>query len=220
MSIPAECLSCGYKFISRALYFADSTNITITGSSETCPNCGGRAALQSGTYDFVGDMISAFRAPGITKEKVRRFKDLATDLNSGKLSQDDAEAEAEKIGPQFVKILKTVHENGITFDRVISVITLLFLIWTQSGSDADVQATLEGIGQQIELSKQQLDATEQQTETSQELLVELRKLRSDVQEQEAKKAELRPASKQMPTSGQPNRHDRRKAAAIARRNGD
>lgn len=233
MSIPVHCKSCGYRAISQSISIKNSTNTRISGGAETCPQCGGRAEFQSGTYDhdgdgkitsFVSDVIAAFRTPGLSGADLERFQAVTKNLKDGKVGQSEAEEEVEKIGPQFARILKTANENGITFDRILAIILAIQVFWNQFSSDVDVQAALEGIGQQIELSQQQidvaekqLDATEKQTESAQELIKELRKLSAGAQAQETKKATQQPAPIRTQSSGKPNRQERRKAEAIARR---
>ena len=90
MSIPVHCKRCGYRGAARSLRIENSTDVTFHGGSENCLQCGGRAELHVGTYDFVGDVVSAFIAPGMTREKVEAAKKIAEDAAKGDVSSDEA----------------------------------------------------------------------------------------------------------------------------------
>ena len=201
MSIPVHCKTCGYTGIARSVYIENSSEVTFIGGGENCPRCGGRADFQSGTYDFVGEVMTAFRAPGMTRQKVADFRKVLEQVNEGAISADTAVKSAENIDPLLSRILKSAYENGVTFDRVLAVLLAIHAFWTSYSSDADVQAALT--------------ESRHQTELSQKMLSELQKLNVSSSESRTKASANPPSPIRMSTPG--NRHERLKAAAFERR---
>ena len=76
MSVPVHCHHCGYEGVSRVLQFANVKNATLGVGSEPCPRCGRQATIQAGTYDFVGEVMTAFRAPEVTRESVADLRKI------------------------------------------------------------------------------------------------------------------------------------------------
>jgi hypothetical protein len=220
MNIPAKCKSCGYNYTSNSIHIENSFGVTLSGNTETCPRCGARAQLQSGTYDFVGDVISAFRAPGMSREKISTLKALAEKAKNGEITAEDAVENANKIDPAIQRMLKTAQDRGITIGDLLTLITLIFAFWTHWSSNADVQAALGEAQRMNETTLKQLSATEKQREISEKILLELGRLNAAAQTEEAKKQKLQQAPKETPVSVRPNRKERRKAAAIARKKKD
>lgn len=161
MSIPVHCKQCGYRGIAHSIWITSSHNITFEGGSENCPECGGRAEFQSGTYDFVGDVLTAFRAPGTTRKKVEEFAGIVSLAAEGKISAEAAVEQARGVSVAFGGLLKAAHDRGITFDRVLAFILAIHAFWIAHSSDADVQAALAESRNQTELSQQMLSELEE-----------------------------------------------------------
>ncbi len=204
MSIPVHCARCGYRGISRNFSITNSTGITFSGGGERCPACGGTAAYVSGTYDFVGDTIAAFTAPGVTRQKIEAFRDLAGQVAQNAISPEDAARQAEKIESSFGWLILSAAARGITFDRLLAVVLAFLAFWEAFAPDADVQALVAASQQQNELSKKMLQELQRQSATS------------GTSTPKVQKPSRPPAQTQAPR----NRAERRKAAAIARRSRD
>lgn len=201
MSIPVHCKTCGYTGIARSVYIENATEATFIGGGEDCPICGGLAEFQSGTYDFVGDVMTAFRAPGMTRQKVADFRAVLEQAKEGTISASAAVKRAENIDPLLSRLLRAAYENGITFDRVLAVLIAIHVFWTSYSSDAAVQSALA--------------ESRHQTELSQKMLSELQKQNASSSESRTKTT-LQPPSPAR-TSAPKNRHERLKAAAVERR---
>ena len=140
MSVPSKCRDCGFAFTSQMLSLNNVSGVTISGCTESCPRCGGRSDLQPGTYDFVGNAISAFRAPGTTQKKVEEFAGIVSQAAAGEISPEDAVKQARQVSASFGSLLKAAHDRGITFDRILALVLAIHAFWTTHSSDADVQA--------------------------------------------------------------------------------
>lgn len=201
MSIPVLCRKCGYRGISRTLSISNSRYVTISNCLEQCPRCGGAAELQSGTYDFVGDVMTAFRAPGMSRQKVVAIADIVSKAAAGKISPDVAVQEAEGVESGLAALLRAAFAHGIPIDRIVAIIGLILAFWIAYSSDADAQKALAEDRKQTELLQQILDATEARPEHTRE------------------PSNRRP--KVPPVRAEPiktqNRHDRRKEIAVERR---
>lgn len=162
MNVPAKCQVCGHQFISNAIHIEDSVSMVIGGSTD-CERCNGRANFVAGTYDFVGDVIAAFRAPGITRETVTEVRQIVSKAASGKITAAEAVQQTRKVSSALGAFLLTAHERGITFDRVLAVILFLHTFWASYSSDADVQAALAESRKQVELSQKILEELQKQT---------------------------------------------------------
>lgn len=201
MSVPVFCESCGYRGISNAISMSNVRGAVLSNVYEPCPQCGGMAKLHSGTYDFVGDIMTAFRSPGMTREKIAAFRSVLEQVTEGELSSSDAVQTTEEIDPLLSRWLRAAFERGISFDRVLAVFSAILALWMAYSSDADVQAALT--------------ESRHQTELSQKILSELEKLNvsSPGPLPKAVMPQVGPAQTNVPR----NRHERRKAAAIKKR---
>lgn len=201
MSVPAKCTACGHRFTSKAFMAFSGVNISYSGCTETCPKCGGRAELQSGTYDFVGSTIAAFTAPGVTRAKVEAARDLAAKVAQEEITAKDAAEEAEKITAGLGNVFMAAHDRGITFDRILALILAVLAFWGQFGPDADLQALLA--------------ESQKQNELSQRMLEEFQKQNSSRGGPTPTVAT--PPASRLQTTITKNRHERRKEAKLARR---
>lgn len=201
MSIPVFCARCGYRGFARSIRIVESRNITFTGGGETCPACGGFAAFVSGTYDFVGETIAAFTAPGITRQNIEAFRELADQVAQNIISPEDAANRAETIATGFGVLVRSALAMGITFDRILAVVLAFLAFWEAFSPDADVQALVKASHRQNELSQRMLEELQRQPAPS------------PASQPMAKTPSPPPAQTQAPR----NRAERRKAAAIARR---
>ena len=136
MSVPATCTRCGFRFTSRALRIRNAINITIRDIGETCPRCGGLAKLQDGTYDFVGEVLAAVRAPGVMRQDVLAFQGVARAVQEGVLSFEDASEQLAQINSAFATLWKWMNDNGAAITVVLTVIALYITSDAVSGANA------------------------------------------------------------------------------------
>lgn len=201
MSVPVHCEQCGYRGISRNFSITNSTGITFQGGGERCPDCGGVAGYLSGTYDFVGGTIAAFTAPGVTRQKIEAFRDLADQVVQNAITPEAAAIKAEEIESSFGWLIRSAQAMGITFDRVLAVVLAFLAFWEAFSPDVEVQALVAATQQQNELSRKMLEELQQMSITSR------------TSTPKAKRPPPPPAQTQV----RGNRAERRKADAIERR---
>ncbi|MBA1373189.1 hypothetical protein [Sphingomonas ursincola] len=140
----------------------NSLNTTISGS-ETCPRCGGRAEYQAGTYDFFGDTMAAFRAPGVTRASVKAFADVVSSAARGELTHDQALEQAETINSTLATLFRTAAINGVSIDRLLNIISIALAAWALYSSEVDGDETLGELRTQTELHEMILQETQKQT---------------------------------------------------------
>lgn len=203
MSIPVHCKQCGYRGIAHSISVSNSTGITFEGGSENCVRCGGRAEFQSGTYDFVGDMISAFRVPGVTRQKIAEVQSIVSKALDGTISAADAVKQTQDVDSAIGGVLRAAHDHGISFDRIMMIIALLYAFYADYSSDKAAQVALAEAKKQTVVAERMLEALEGHSR----LRVKAGK--------SAKEVQTKGKVPQM-TSGR-NRHERRKSNALQRR---
>ena len=162
MSVPALCENCGYRFTSRMFHFENATDVTLTGCSESCPRCGGRANLQDGTYDFIGHVLTAIRAPGVMREDVMAFRDIAQAVQKGELLSDDAATQVAEINSAFAILWKWMNENGAAIAVVLTIIAIYIAIWAKEGADEGSALAHQDVQQQIKVHEKIYEALQQQ----------------------------------------------------------
>lgn len=229
MSVPIRCRRCGYKGIATGITFINSRDITIGKASETCPMCGGRADYQSGTYDFVGDAIAAFRAPGVTRASAEEFANVVSSAAKGELTTEQALQQAESINAIFSAFFRKALANGVPIDRLVNVISLILAAWAFYSSEVGGEATLGELRTQTEVQrtilqemKKQTNAAQRTEEGSQRQAAAAERTAAESREQTRLLREL--AARQdlqqrdpSQTHGAPSRAERRRAAAIERK---
>ena len=166
MSVPIYCKYCGYHGISRAFRFVNSTNVTLRGNRETCPNCGQLAEIQDGTYDFVGEVMTAVRAPGVMRDDVLAFQTLAKAVQAGELSQSEASSRIEILGKSFAALWALVNVNSGTLALIVAIVALYLQITSNLPADAGSDQAHSDAQRQYDISQQirdQLGAIEGQS---------------------------------------------------------
>ena len=208
MSVPVHCSHCGHSFISQTIKITNSTNISFVDCWEPCTNCGRLAAIQSATYDFVGDVLTAVKAPGVMREDLIAFQAIATAVKDGELSAEQAVEQAKGIAASFGTILEALGAYGVTIDTLLLILTLMVTIHiATSTDDGAAQAHKDAL---------------RSTAFEQMIYEKVAEQRSPAPSPEAKS---RPKSTmplghqgQTPRAATPvSRHERRKAASLARR---
>lgn len=191
-----------------------SAVITMSRTATRCPRCGRISDIVDGTYDYVGEIITAFRAPGVSRKDIEALKKLAESEKRGEISRENANQEAEKLSSTFADIMKWADGNAALLSVLIAVIACFIAVYGVREADL-------GSDQAHEDAEQQLRATESVTQAQQRIYEEL--LRQHAGEQSpakatpSKTATQQPRPKQTPIAASPNRHERRKMEAEARR---
>lgn len=207
MSFPARCNHCGHRFISRAFRAENSFGIQIQGVMETCPKCGAMANIQDGTYDFVGSTIGAFRAPGVTREKIERFREIAENVKAGELSTETATAQVDQLGAALAMVWEWTNSHSGVFGVLISLIAVFLTIYYHADSDGVARKYEAGSQQEIQVLEQISDQLRRQG-VNVPMTLEVPSSKNQIHKviQGRKRDDAKP-----------NRHARRKAANLSRR---
>lgn len=214
MSVPVHCKKCGYRGTARSIHIKNSTDITFKGGSEDCPQCGGRAEFQSGTYDFIGNTISAFREPGMTRERMEAIKQVAEKVRDGDLSASDARDEIAEQSSRIASVWDWVGEN----DKQLQVLLIIIGLFLAHYHFVQMSA---GPQDDAEVRRSAAQAAERNAQALEKIGEELEKMNIDAptpapQAQAPQQPQTLP---QAQTNAPRNRAERRRAAAIERRLG-
>jgi uncharacterized membrane protein YdfJ with MMPL/SSD domain len=159
-------------------------------------------------------MISAFTAPGVTRENVVALREVAEAVQAGDATPEEAAARISELGPILSALWKTLNDNGAALSFIVSAIGLFLLIYYQHLSSDD--------------SAKLLAATQQQTEATRSVEQVEQRIRTELEKQNA----VAPASRKRPAStpqlrpptpprtpmtGRSNRHERRAEKSKSRR---
>ena len=202
MSIPARCTSCGYSYIATSIRIQNSIGTTISGGSETCPRCGGRAYFQSGTYDFIGDGLGVLRTA--SRDEIRKLRDVVSATTAGQLDFADAIRQSDEIHRGFGPLLAAAMQYGLP--GILIALIALYLQFAAMKDDERSSADMMGL-------------LRHQAQTDELLLKEFQRL-SELQSTSPPPAYLvptPPTTQQRPSAtSPPNRHERRAAARAKR----
>lgn len=215
MSVPMRCKACGLNFTARYINFSGTTNAGVSNYSEDCPRCGGDAVSQNGRYDFVGSAIAAFRAPGVTRQKVERFAEVARAAQAGAIKRTDADAQIAELSRALASLWKFINDNGSGISVLLAVIAIWLTI--TAGWDDDIAAD-----KQLKETQTQTAMMRSSEQVQQKILEELQKRPQADREMVGLQPYGRWSPKVSPpqTAARtfaPNRKERRKAKAISRR---
>lgn len=144
MAIKAKCAACSHSFIVSKI-----TGGTFTRCRTPCPHCGSMADIQDGTYQLIDEAVTAFRAPGVGREEIIRFQDIAKNVQSGAISPSIATDQIEEMGSTLAALWRVANSQAGVLSLLLAIITLYLTISESLDSDA--------------AAERQLRATERQT---------------------------------------------------------
>ena len=213
MNIPAECSSCGFRFSAPIIVGADP--VTFIDCATNCPRCGAHAAIQSGTYQLVENAVMAFRAAGVTRQSVVRFRNLAEQVRAGDLTPEAASIEIEKLGASLATLWNWINQNGGALALLGTIITIYLTI--SAGWDADVAAE-----KQLKATQRTTQVVQSAERVQKKILEELRKQTEAATKPEAQSTPITgsqpPGLQQTPPTAAPmSRQQRRRADQIAKK---
>lgn len=107
--VPAYCRHCGTVYISRAIDIEFSSNIRLSGNTDTCPNCGRRAYLVDGVFNEFGRGLELVSGPQLTKDILRQFADLIERAGNNEISVSELEQQAAALDPQLGEAIKQIR---------------------------------------------------------------------------------------------------------------
>jgi hypothetical protein len=155
--------------------------------------------VPDGTHDLVTGVVRAFRAPGVTNQKIYRFKHVAEQVQSGELTTGEAEEQIAQLGNALVNLWKWTNENGAALAVLLMVIQIYLAISAGWGAD--------------EAADKQLKETLTQTQVEQKILEELQKQtatsKAAAEQPKPKAATIPPSQAQRPSKDAQTRQQRR-----------
>jgi hypothetical protein len=183
--------------------------------------------MRDGTYDLVGGVIKAIRAPGVTQQKVEAFRDLVEAVNSGKTTQEDAAKQIDALSGYFYELWVWLGANGAQLATLITILSLVINIYYgQMAKEGGSEAHNAAARQHTDYAQQHFDADRRHQDDEDLLLIqqkiysELLNQQSPGQSQEGAifRSERHLSSvpeKRSTTETVMNRHERRKQAKIS-----
>lgn len=204
MAIPSTCRKCGETFASRLFRVeGGSSRISIGRGVEPCrrPGCDGMADVQSGTYDFINGAVAAFTAPGMTREKVRAVRAVVERASNGDISNEKAIEQLEKISAQLANVIQLHEKKSINWELLLAIIVFVYTLWSGFQSDDAAQAALEEARKSNAIAEKMLEELKVQSSSS----------------QESATGSVSPSASGQKKTVANNRAERRKSAAIKRR---
>lgn len=178
--------------------FGGSVILRLENVSTVCPvpGCGLSASFRDGEYELVNSVVRAFHAPGINRESIERFRDIARAVKEGRASKEEVEGQIEEFGSAIYAIWQWSNQNsgGLT---LLSIIIGAYLAIMSDFSS-------EKYAKDLQFS------TDQQVQIQQMMLEELRRQRGSARKCESSAHESNQVL-------QRNRRERRSAVAQARK---
>lgn len=148
--LTAMCPRCGSV---DATGVVGGTATTFKDVGTRCPRCGGKALIPNGTYDFVGDTVAAFRAPGVTREKIERFREIAKDVEAGQLTAEQASSQVAQLGATLATVWNWTNSNAGALTFLISLLTAFLMVHYEAESNS----AAEGVEQLAQRQTQVLE---------------------------------------------------------------
>ena len=223
MRVPSKCRNCGFEFETNLPFAA--RRVTLSGNTTNCPRCGSQADIASGTYEFVGRVVAAARSPGVRRDDVLAFRDLALAAQAGAISAEDAATHAEEIGASFAAVWAWMNANGVSLGLLIAVLGLLVAAYSAySADEASAQQHIDAQNQ-IQATASISREIQIETQVQQKIYEELQKqsLHDPTAESKRPPTQAMPSSSPTQTQGEEmsgmNRHERRKAEKISKSRG-
>ena len=186
----------------------EGAQIIATRNRELC-YCGEYAETPDFSSRRVGDeILTSVRRPGVTKEHVFVFKDLAESVRRGDKNISQAAAELATVNSSFAQILIWAHQYGTALALLVGLLSLVIQLYDHLDSSS-TSAQAHADAQSIET------AIERQTE----LIAKLNALSQTAEAEKRPPQKVRQAAPpKKSTAGQgANRHERRKAKALNRK---
>jgi|SRR5215213_927371 len=149
-ALPAYCPKC--KSIFPARNFIDIgpgswgklENILVP-----CTVCGyADAKISDGIYSATNDAIHILLDPSTSQDMLAALKALAERAQAGKISNEEAEKEAEKISPKYAGLIRKLNPLGPTGWTLLLTIIQTVLAGHQALSPNDTKKIVDAITQQ------------------------------------------------------------------------
>lgn len=203
------------------------------GNIETCPVCGEKTRVPDLMQQRIGDIVrTEIRNSRLSKESIVFVRDVVESLRSGSTSVEDAVFSLNEVSSGFARAIAIANGNSGLLGLIVGILSLLlaFYQFVDSGSSSeqarnDARALQKSMDRNAAAIEHIAEALENDQEKQRMFDAEIQKLNAvheemlmSVSTKRSKLSASRAKSSAMVT-GQ-NRHERRKAAALAKRGRD
>lgn len=151
--IPIICRNCGYVGPGPEIFRwgVIGASLHIAGSITNCVRCGGPAEIADGHYGYTNAGLEFFGGPPLTRAIVDRLRKIAENARQkakeGSLKTEELLAEVADVSPELAKKLRAKHAFPV-------VALILLLIWMIRSVNLDIKVDLNRlIDQAIEYSE-------------------------------------------------------------------
>jgi len=192
------CRNCGWPV--PVPFGGTASEILIEDNLLVCPHCGRNTPVPSGTYNFLDDVVVAFRSAN--PNELWQLKAIAAQASAGEISTDEAVSLATSVRPEFGRVVMRALAWGIP--SVLGPAISIYLAWqTMKSSDKS--------------GADMLNEIQHSTAVNEQILMELRHL-SDMQSASPPPAQRIPklSTNQSKAGAPTNRHERRKAERLSK----
>lgn len=126
MGILFTCDRCGTQFTSGAIQIENSSAY-LANNRVNCPkpSCEGWGHHAAGEYTFVGGVLKAFTAAGMTREKVVAARQVAEEASSGTITTDEAVARLEAISAELLSAMRAGTGKRFNWELLLALLTLI-----------------------------------------------------------------------------------------------
>jgi hypothetical protein len=123
---PAYCPNCKSIFPARAIEISGGAQIGISNILTNCPVCGfENARVSEGVFKATNDAIELITGPSTSRAMLESLREIAQKVQSKKITQEQALAEAKTISPTAVTLLEKFFTFGIpALALLISIISV------------------------------------------------------------------------------------------------
>ena len=97
----AYCKYCKITFSGPQMALGSGSSLAFAGNLTNCPKCHRMVEMLDGSYSIINDRIQMVLAPTVSLEARVALLGVVDDVQSEKISLDEAERRAEKIEPGF-----------------------------------------------------------------------------------------------------------------------
>ncbi|WP_175544261.1 hypothetical protein [Mesorhizobium sp. YR577] len=151
-NVPGHCADCDLVFDGAGgIHIENSSNVTIRGTSMTCPQCGRLAKLAEGTFNVHGDQFELVSGPPLTAEILARLRYIGERARAGEITPETAVREAKELDPVLGRLFERFMVLGMP---ALTALIALVGIYLQHQSIKLQKESLELQSQSLELQRQ------------------------------------------------------------------
>lgn len=185
MDLEFTCDKCRSRFTVPNL-IGGTASVYMEGNRVSCPvpGCSGWGHHKPGTYEFVNGVVAAFKAPGMTLEKVAVARGVASKASSGDITTEEAIQRLEAISVDLSSAIVIYQNRNIDWGLILGILVALYTIWSDYQSDAAVQSAIAESRIQTAVAQKLLEESQKQSDSLHKLATGLKR-RGDIRREAA-----------------------------------